>query len=37
MIEGFFSLGQYSRIIKTKSPGGDGSQLDSLSFPGESF
>lgn len=37
MIEGFFSFGQYSRIIRTKSPDGAGSQLDSLSFPGESF
>ncbi|MEH2513442.1 hypothetical protein V1291_004796 [Nitrobacteraceae bacterium AZCC 1564] len=37
MIEGFFSLGQYNRTISTKSPDGAGSQLDSLSFPGESF
>ena len=34
---GFFSLGQYSRIIRTKSPAGAGSQFDSLSLPGESF
>src|SRR5438046_6506166 len=37
MIDGFFSLGQYSRIIRTKSPDGAGSQFDSLSLPGESF
>jgi hypothetical protein len=37
MIEGFFSFGQYSRSIRMKSPGGAGSQLDSLSLPGESF
>ena len=37
MMDGFFSLGQYSRIIRTKSPDGDGSQFDSLSWPGESF
>ncbi|UPK25778.1 hypothetical protein [Bradyrhizobium sp. 195] len=31
MIEGFFSLGQYSRIIRTKSPDGAGSHPDSIS------
>jgi hypothetical protein len=37
MIDGFFSVGQYMRNIKMKSPAGAGSQFDSLSFPGESF
>jgi hypothetical protein len=37
MIDGFFSLGQYSRIIRIKSPDGAGSQFASLSLPGESF
>jgi hypothetical protein len=37
MIDGFFSLGQYIRIIRMKSPSGAGSQLASLSLPGESF
>ena len=37
MIDGFFSFGQYSRIIRMNLPGGAGSQLDSLSVPGESF
>ncbi len=37
MIEGSVSLGQYTRNIRMNSPGGVGSQFDSLSFPGESF
>ena len=37
MIDGVFSLGQYSRIIRMNSPVGAGSQLDSLSLPGDSF
>jgi hypothetical protein len=36
MIEGSLSSGQYSRNIRTKSPGGAGSQFDSLSDPGPS-
>jgi hypothetical protein len=36
MIDGFVSLGQYSRIIRMKSPAGAGSQFDSLSLPGDS-
>jgi hypothetical protein len=37
MIEGGVSFGQYIRSIKTKSPFGAGSQLASLSAPGDSF
>src|SRR5262245_40309519 len=36
-IDGAFSFGQYSRIIRTNFPSGAGSQFDSLSGPGESF
>ena len=36
-IEGLFSFGQYMRIIAMKSPFGAGSQLDSLSAPGDAF
>jgi len=36
-IDGSASLGQYSLSIRTNRPGGAGSQLDSLSGPGESF
>src|SRR5262245_7244848 len=35
--DGGFSWGQYSRIIRTNSSAGAGSQFDSLSLPGESF
>ena len=37
MIDGSFSFGQYSRIIRTKLPAGAGSQFASLSLPGDSF
>src|SRR5262249_33986305 len=37
MTEGSFSLGQYRRSISTNLPFGAGSQLDSLSLPGDSF
>ena len=37
MIEGLFSFGQYMRNIRINLPSGAGSQLDSLSGPGESF
>jgi hypothetical protein len=37
MIDGLFSLGQYNRSIRMKSPGGAGSQFASFSFPGDSF
>lgn len=36
-IEGSFSFGQYMRSIAMKSPFGAGSQLASLSAPGDSF
>lgn len=36
-IEGYLSFGQYILSIRMKSPGGAGSPLASLSFPGESF
>ena len=36
-IEGSFSFGQYMRSIRMNLPDGAGSQLDSLSEPGESF
>jgi len=36
-IDGSFSLGQYIRIVTLNSPFGAGSQLASLSFPGDSF
>src|ERR1700757_3906353 len=36
-IEGGVSLGQYRRITTYMAPTGAGSQLDSLSLPGESF
>src|SRR5215475_12838502 len=36
-MDGGFSLGQYNRIISTKASAGAGSQLASLSLPGESF
>jgi len=36
-IEGGCSLGQYIRIVRMKSPFGEGSQLASLSLPGDSF
>jgi len=36
-IEGGVSFGQYRRIITYMGPSGAGSQLDSLSLPGESF
>ena len=35
-IEGFFSFGQYIRIISTKRPAGAGSQFASFAFPGDS-
>ena len=37
MIEGGVSLGQYMRSIRTNFPFGAGSQLLSLSFPGDWF
>lgn len=37
MIDGSVSLGQYNRIIRTNLPAGAGSQLASLSLPGDSF
>jgi hypothetical protein len=37
MIDGFFSFGQYMRIIRTNLALGAGSQFDSLSAPGFSF
>ena len=35
IIEGGFSLGQYSRSIRTNLPAGAGSQLDSFTLPGK--
>jgi hypothetical protein len=35
-MEGGFSFGQYSRIIRTNASAGAGNQFASLSFPGES-
>src|SRR5262249_30918353 len=37
MMDGLVSLGQYMRNIRMNLPAGAGSQLDSLSDPGESF
>ncbi len=37
MIDGALSPGQYIRMVKWNSPAGAGSQLASLSLPGESF
>jgi hypothetical protein len=37
MIDGLLSSGQYKRNIKMNLSAGDGSQLDSLSTPGDSF
>jgi hypothetical protein len=36
IIDGSFSFGQYSQIINKNLPFGAGSQLDSLSGPGDS-
>src|SRR5262249_58618403 len=36
-IDGFFSLGQYIRSVRRNGPFGAGSQLASLSLPGDSF
>jgi hypothetical protein len=35
MIDGLFAFGQYMRSIGMKSPSGAGSQLASLSLPGD--
>ena len=37
MVEGGVSLGQYSLNIRMNLPAGAGSQLDSLSLPGDWF